>query len=108
MTRLVAMLILTLGAFCVCASAHAQELSGPCPVGKKVADRQGNVGTVIDTDPVGCHVQMQDGTKKYYLSWMLHLADKPLVDPKEVAAIKTGRYSCYAGNPIRYVGMQIN
>lgn len=88
--------------------AKAQTLTGPCPVGKQVTDEQNKTGTVVDTDPVGCHVQFPDGSSRYYLSWMLHLAGTPAIDPRDIAAIKPGRYTCYAGNPLHYVFMDIN
>lgn len=93
---------------CACATpAEAQELSGPCPVGKTVADRQGNSGVVTDTDEVGCHVLI-NGEQKYYLSWMLHLAGNPIHAAGELAAIKPGRYTCYQGNPLQYTFKDIN
>ena len=108
MTRILASIVLALGAMIWCAPASAQELSGPCPVGQKVSDREGNTGIVADTDPVGCHVQMPDGTKKYYLSWMLHLAGHPIVDPRDIASIKPGSYTCFTGQPLHYIFMDIN
>ncbi len=44
-------LFLALFSLFLAAPAAAQELSGPCPVGKMVEDRQGNKGVVMDTDP---------------------------------------------------------
>src|SRR6185295_14725624 len=87
--------ILAACAYACTAPAGAQELSGPCPVGKMVADRQGHSGVVTDTDEVGCHVLI-NGQKTYYLSWMLHLAGNPIHPASEIAAIKPGRYTCYA------------
>jgi hypothetical protein len=104
---LLAAMILACCAFAFVAPATAQELSGPCPVGKMVSDRQGNTGVVTDTDPVGCHVLI-NGQNTYYLSWMLHLAGKPIVPASQVSAIKPGRYTCYGGNPLQYRFLDIN
>ncbi|MBI1417601.1 MAG: hypothetical protein GC146_10305 [Limimaricola sp.] len=79
-------------------AASAQALSGACPVGAQVADEQGQVGTVQDTDGVGCHVKLADGTAPYYLSWMLHLVGTPATDPAEVANVAPGHYFCWAGS----------
>ena len=60
---------------------------------------------MVDTDPVGCHVQMPDGSKTYYLSWMLHLAGNPIHAASEIAAIKPGRYTCWGSG--HYTGLDI-
>lgn len=79
-------------------AASAQALSGACPVGAEVADGQGHIGAVQDTDGVGCHVKLADGTAPYYLSWMLHLVGTPATDPAEVATVAPGHYFCWAGS----------
>ncbi|MBV9549418.1 MAG: hypothetical protein JO256_07075, partial [Alphaproteobacteria bacterium] len=87
--------------------AAAQELSGPCPVGKMVSDRQGKTGKVVDTDAVGCHVQLPNGEKTYYLSWMLHLAGTPVQTAAETAAIPRKKYSCYGSGHYLFMDITI-
>ena len=76
-----------------------------CRVGDRVSNRDGLSGTVVEIQGEGtsCHVDMDNGKKRdYYIFWMLHAADKPMVDPAQVASVLPGRYPCYTGNPTQY------
>ena len=76
-----------------------------CRVGDRVTNREGVSGTVIDIQSEGiyCHVDLDDGKKRvYHIFWMLHAADRPLVDPLQVASVLPGRYPCHAGTPTQY------
>jgi len=88
------------------APAEAQALSGPCPVGKMVQNREGKVGKVLDTDAVSCHVLI-DGEKKYYLSWMLRLPGAPEYAAADVARIPPKKYACYGNGNYLFMDLII-
>ena len=88
----------------IAAPAQADTSYKACVVGDRVANKALEVGTVTETrDGISCYVDMDNGEKhSYYLMWMLHLANTPLVNPALVKVVKVGRYTCYAGVPVQY------
>lgn len=83
----------------VAASAQAAEFksSKECTVGRRVANSQGDTGTVISIDKymdTNCDVRMdKDGSTGYFIFWMLHDAGGSAeTDDKLVS----GKYACYS------------
>ena len=107
----VMMLSAVAGAMLLCVAAHvtaAEFRKGEdCVVGAKVADRQDKTGTVTGVKTTMCEVQLDDGTKRSYLFWMLRPAGSSKVTTDKLV---NGVYPCYssAGSSINYAFMDIH
>lgn len=89
-------LLLALVLVALPALAQTTAASGACQPGARVKDRQGRTGTVESVKGADCNVKLDDGTKSFYLAWMLE-ADGPGAKKDEAPALAQGTYRCSAG-----------
>jgi hypothetical protein len=81
----------------------AAQGAGTCRVGARVVDREGRTGTVSEVLGGGtdCRVQLDDGTKRFYLTWMLAPQGATTASAAGgnggASALETGDYDCAAG-----------
>ncbi|MFN2383452.1 MAG: hypothetical protein ABR559_04215 [Gemmatimonadota bacterium] len=89
------------GAAKVAAGTHNPG-GGACQMGARVNDREGRVGEVVEADGPNCRVQLEDGSRHFYLAWMLRAAgaaDAAKAQPGG-GALTPGSYTCWAANGV--------
>lgn len=94
---------LILSAWAAASPASAQLSragTGNCRVGLAVVARDGRTGTVESAEGNSCWVRMADGTKDYFLQWMLKPAGAQRSGSAGAARsgmAPNGNYQCYGG-----------
>ena len=80
--------------------------TGNCRVGTTVQSRDGKVGRVETAEGSSCWVRFADGTKHYYLQWMLtpvagganrSAGGQAAAKSGAGGAVRPGNYQCYGG-----------
>lgn len=90
--RLAALLCLLAASSAVAANA--------CQPGASVTDRQGRTGIVADVGKNDCHVSFPDGSKRYYLGWMLRPAGTTPAEARGADRTTPGLYHCVAAGGV--------
>lgn len=76
---------------------RALAQSGACQVGARVTDRQNRSGVVVEAKNSDCWVTLDDGTKHYYLAWMLKPAGAAgEANSGSSKTLERGTYRCWA------------
>lgn len=80
-------------------AAHAAD--SVCTPGARVTDRQNRSGTVIEAQKSDCKVKLDDGTERYYISWMLSAAGGARAKKGDAGGtLPVGSYHCVASGGI--------